>query len=302
MPSSSQSHWRQLISHRELVMSVMADSSKKYFLIHWQLLSHSYSVCCLELCWIAQIHALIKSSCGLVHKGPTSKLVFCWCFPLLYVHFIRFIWSHKTDFLPFSSIFFPSSIDLQKVSRVVQLGQGKGIGEQKCPSLTKHLCLNNMQQNLMHVCSWEQGGRSTHTLRCWQHQSSYQPWSLGYRACGIALMVGNHFTSWKNWLWVSMCAHPLALLSHLVCVWLYFQVRFEHDTLCPHDSACMYFEVLRNCVKGEWMYSIFRHKIKKAKSYLNGEVSEQWIIHFFCMTQKDLMFSGRISFVLSLHF
>lgn len=102
IPSSSQSRWRQLISHWELVMSVMADGSKKYFLIHWQLLSHSYSPCCLEL-WITQICALIKSSCCFVHKGPKSKLVFCWCFPLLKVHLINFIWSDKTPaifFLP----------------------------------------------------------------------------------------------------------------------------------------------------------------------------------------------------------
>lgn len=101
MPSSSQSRWRQLISLWELVMSVMADGSKKYFPIHWQLLSHSYSPCCLELYWIAQIHALIKSSCCLVHKGPKSKLVFCWCFFLLYVHFINVIWSHKTPVIFF---------------------------------------------------------------------------------------------------------------------------------------------------------------------------------------------------------
>lgn len=167
MPSSSQSRWRQLISHWELVMSVMADGSKKYFLIHWQLLSHSYSRCCLELCWITQICALIKSSCCLVHKGPKSKLVFCWCFPLLCVHFINFIWSHKTP-----AIFFSSQVGL-KVSRMFQQGQGESIGAQKLPSPTKHSCQNNIQQNLMHVCSWEQGGKSTHTLRCWKCQSGY---------------------------------------------------------------------------------------------------------------------------------
>lgn len=78
----------------------------------------------------------------------------------------------------------------------------------------------------------------THTLRCWQRQSDYQPRSIGYRACGIALIVGNHFTSWKNWLWVSACVRPWALLSHLVWVWLYFQVCFERDTLCP-ACVCM---------------------------------------------------------------
>lgn len=141
-----------------------------------------------------------------------------------------------------------------------------------------------------------------HTLNCWQRQSGYQPWSLGYRACGIALIVGNHFTSWKNWLWVSTCMRPSALLSHLVCAWLYFQVSFEGDTLCPHASACVYFEALRNRADCGRMYSIFCHKIRKENSYLNDAVSEQWMIHFFCMTQKDLMFSGRISFALLLHF
>lgn len=177
-------------------------------------------------------------------------------------------------------LFFPSWVDLQKVSRVGQLGQGEVIGQQKLPSPTKHSCQTNMQQNLMHICNWEQGGRSTHTLRCWQRQSGYQSRSLGYRACGIALIVGNHFTSWKNWLWVSACASPSPLLSHLVCVWLYFQVCFECDTLCPHISACVYFEVLRSCINGERMYRYLPSRNQKSKILLERFMNNESFTSF----------------------
>lgn len=69
-------------SHQELVMSVMADGSKKYSLIYWQLLPQSYSRCCWKLYRIPHICALIQSA---GHNSPKSKLVLCLHFPFLYM-------------------------------------------------------------------------------------------------------------------------------------------------------------------------------------------------------------------------
>lgn len=61
-------------SYRELVMSIMADGSKKYFLIHLQLLFLSLLLGAMlnhtDLC-------INKSSCWTVHKVPKSKLELC---------------------------------------------------------------------------------------------------------------------------------------------------------------------------------------------------------------------------------
>lgn len=49
-------------SHWELVMSVMADGSQRYSLIHWQLLPPSYPRCCWKLRWIPPICAWMKAA------------------------------------------------------------------------------------------------------------------------------------------------------------------------------------------------------------------------------------------------
>lgn len=68
-------------SHQELVMSVMADGSKKYSLIYWQLLPQSCSRCCWKLHRIPHI------------KQPKEQISMLFTFPLIVydVYLINFL-------------------------------------------------------------------------------------------------------------------------------------------------------------------------------------------------------------------
>lgn len=57
---------------------------------------------------------------------------------------------------------------------------------------------------------------------------------------------------------------PFALLSHLVCIWLHFQVCFECDTLCLHASACMY---LRHWEAMNWWGCILCREMRNVNGF-----------------------------------